>query len=128
MLRLRNLESIMASSYPILKSNVAGRFYVDESCIFCDLCIEIAPENFAFDSKEGAAFVMKQPDTDDECLHVRESLDLCPTDSIKDREPIRNQLTPTKNFLNDFGLGKGTTPTSIGGAFAQLIARWCARK
>lgn len=99
-----------------------GRFFVDESCIHCDLCAETAPKNFAFDSDVGCAFVKKQPETDDENLYVLEAIAGCPTESIGDR------LNPKENLLDDYGLGKGTTPTSIGGAFLQLVTRWFMRK
>ena len=33
--------------------NVPGKFYVDSSCIDCDLCRETAPENFGRDEDEG---------------------------------------------------------------------------
>ncbi|MEO5713996.1 MAG: ferredoxin [Luteolibacter sp.] len=112
----------MSSSYPAVKSNVAGRFFVDESCIYCELCVETAPENFAFDSNVGCAFVKKQPETDDEELHVLEAIAGCPTESIGDR------LDSKENLLDDYGLGKGTTPTSIGGALVQIVARWLMRK
>ena len=36
--------------------NVPGKFYVDSSCIDCDLCRETAPENFGRDDDEGQAY------------------------------------------------------------------------
>lgn len=42
--------------------NVPGKFYVDSSCIDCDLCRETAPENFGRDDDEGVSYVKKQPD------------------------------------------------------------------
>ena len=35
--------------------NVPGKFYVDSSCIDCDLCRETAPENFGRDEDEGVS-------------------------------------------------------------------------
>ena len=44
--------------------NVPGKFYVDSSCIDCDLCRETAPENFGRDEDEGVSYVKKQPDNE----------------------------------------------------------------
>jgi len=37
--------------------NVAGRFFVTNTCIDCDLCKETAPANFRRNEKEAHAFV-----------------------------------------------------------------------
>lgn len=66
--------------------NVEGRYYVDESCIYCDLCRETAPTVFAEDKAAGLAYVFKQPETDEEFELARESLEGCPTESIGDLE------------------------------------------
>jgi len=48
------------------EDNVPGKFYVDSTCIFCNVCIQAAPNNFAV-SKHGAHdYVYKQPETDEE--------------------------------------------------------------
>lgn len=39
--------------------NVPGKFYVDSSCLDCDLCRETAPENFGRDEDEGVSYVKK---------------------------------------------------------------------
>ena len=68
------------------EKNVEGRFYVDESCIYCDLCRATAPTVFAEDSEHGIAFVFKQPENDFEIEAANESLEGCPTASIGDLE------------------------------------------
>jgi ferredoxin len=68
---------------------------VDESCIYCELCVETAPENFAFDENEGYAYVSKQPITKEEIRLVLEALKDCPIESIGDRENLNpNYITP----------------------------------
>ena len=64
--------------------NVAGRVYVDESCIACDACVLAAPENFTMDEDEGHAFVNKQPEGDEESEMVQEAIESCPVEAIGD--------------------------------------------
>ena len=62
--------------------NVPGRFYVDATCIDCDLCRETAPENFTRNVKTRRSYVMLQPgDTAQEaaCLAAMEE---CPVEAI----------------------------------------------
>jgi ferredoxin len=76
----------MADPSKTFEKNVEGRYYVDETCIYCDLCREIAPTVFAEDKTIGNAYVFKQPETDEEYTLARESLEGCPTQSIGDTE------------------------------------------
>ena len=46
--------------------NVAGKFYVDEQCIDCDLCRETAPDFFTRNEDGGYSFVHKQPESDED--------------------------------------------------------------
>jgi glyoxylase-like metal-dependent hydrolase (beta-lactamase superfamily II)/ferredoxin len=63
-----------------LAENVAGDFYVDETCIDCDTCRRIEPAVFA----EGASFsyVGRQPDNEEERTRSLMALVACPTGSI----------------------------------------------
>ena len=62
--------------------NAAGRFYVDWSCIYCDLCHQMAPTLFIEHSERGWAFVARQPATPDEITLCIEAAEACPTESI----------------------------------------------
>ena len=44
-----------------VSQNVAGRFYVDATCIDCDLCRETAPRNFRRDNVGRHSYVFEQP-------------------------------------------------------------------
>ena len=44
------------------EDNTTGTFYVDEECIDCDLCREIAPTIFHRNNDGGYSFVAKQPE------------------------------------------------------------------
>ena len=62
--------------------NVPGAFYVDSSCIDCDLCRESAPSFFTRNDEAGLTIVVRQPVTPDEIQQAREALEGCPSDSI----------------------------------------------
>lgn len=62
--------------------NVAGKYYVDASCIDCDLCRENAPSNFARSDQTGFSYVFKQPTTPEEELQCEEAMKGCPVDAI----------------------------------------------
>ena len=70
-----------ASRWP---DNVAGRFYVTEACIDCDLCKETAPANFVRNEKKGHAYVGKQPAGDSELRACLEAVEGCPVEAIVD--------------------------------------------
>jgi glyoxylase-like metal-dependent hydrolase (beta-lactamase superfamily II)/ferredoxin len=60
--------------------NVDGDFYVDETCIDCDLCRQIAPEVFSRLGDKSAVY--RQPQTESEEFEALKSLVTCPTASI----------------------------------------------
>ena len=66
------------------KDNVAGRYFVDEQCIDCDLCREVAPTCFGRSEDEGYSFVFKQPENDEEEELCQEAMDGCPVEAIGD--------------------------------------------
>jgi ferredoxin len=62
--------------------NVDGQYYVDSSCIDCDVCRDTAPDNFTRSDNNGYSFVYKQPDTEDERALCEEALMACPVEAI----------------------------------------------
>jgi ferredoxin len=85
-----------------IPQNVFGRFYVEWSCIYCDLCAQIAPTVFREFEVSGWAYVFRQPSTEEELKAVREAFGACPTESIGrdgdmfdwSRIPPQQDLTP----------------------------------
>ena len=63
-------------------NNVPGRYYVDETCIDCDLCRETAPATFLRDDENGASYVWRQPSTPEEHALAEEALQSCLTETI----------------------------------------------
>src|SRR5712692_5849625 len=72
----------MASWSERLPENAPGNFYVDSSCIDCDLCRQLAPRVFAASSKAEQSFVARQPTTPQETETALMALVACPTSSI----------------------------------------------
>jgi len=62
--------------------NVPGAFYVDDTCIDCDLCRENAPAFFQRDGAQGQSIVYRQPVTSEEIATAEAAMAGCPTDSI----------------------------------------------
>jgi ferredoxin len=67
-----------------LPQNAPGAYYVDSSCIDCDLCRTTAPDFFRRDDQTGFSFVYQQPSTLEQVASALEALKGCPTDSIGD--------------------------------------------
>lgn len=80
----RNLNHPMATLSDRLPLNVAGRFYVDSSCIDCDQCRNEAPEFFGRDADSGTSYLIRQPDTAEEVALVQQAATNCATGSIGD--------------------------------------------
>ena len=74
----------MASLSDRLAPNIAGRFFVDSSCIDCDQCRVDAPDFFARDNDNGTSYVMRQPLTPEEIATVQLAATNCATGSIGD--------------------------------------------
>jgi glyoxylase-like metal-dependent hydrolase (beta-lactamase superfamily II)/ferredoxin len=63
-----------------LPENVPGDFYVDESCIDCDACRQIAPSVFRDHGEQSSVY--QQPRTEEEVLGALKAIVACPTSSI----------------------------------------------
>jgi ferredoxin len=74
----------MADPEERVPENVAGRFYVDRTCIDCELCRETAPANFARQDAEGYSYVYRQPRDAEEEAACRAALEECPVEAIGD--------------------------------------------
>ena len=74
----------MADPTDKLADNVEGPFYVDSSCIDCDLCRQTAPENFTRNEDEGYSYVSKQPESEEEEQNCRDAIEECPVEAIGD--------------------------------------------
>lgn len=62
--------------------NVPGKYYVDSTCIDCDMCRNIAPATFTRHDEGGYSYVFKQPETPEEIAQAEEARISCPTETI----------------------------------------------
>lgn len=62
--------------------NISGKYYVDDDCIFCNLCDELAPTIFRASDEGDHNIVFHQPESDDEAECAEEALDSCPVSAI----------------------------------------------
>jgi len=74
----------MADKTDKYDENVKGKFYVDRSCIACDACVTTAPDNFGMDEEDGHAFMIKQPEGEEEKEMCEEAMEGCSVESIGD--------------------------------------------
>lgn len=74
----------MADPDDKVEENVAGKYYVDSSCILCSLCPELAPENFKENEEGTYDYVYKQPDNDEEEEACQDAMAQCPVNAIGD--------------------------------------------
>ena len=62
--------------------NIPGKFYVEWTCIYCDLCVETVPAIFKENKETGCAYVFRQPSSAEEISAAMEAVEGCPTESI----------------------------------------------
>ena len=67
-----------------LSENVAGRFYVDSRCVDCEVCRDIAPDNFKRIAAKRYVIVYRQPDNAEQESLCREAKECCPVEAISD--------------------------------------------
>jgi ferredoxin len=65
-----------------LTQNASGRYYVDSTCVDCDLCRSTAPDFFTRDDESGFSFVYRQPTTAAQIALAEEAIESCPSESI----------------------------------------------
>ena len=72
----------MAEKNNRLSENIAGPYYIDSSCIDCDMCRSTAPDFFRRNDDIGMSVVYRQPVTPEEFALAEEARQACPTESI----------------------------------------------
>lgn len=74
----------MADKDDKFPDNVPGKFYVDRECIFCDVCVQAAPNNFAASESGCHDYVYKQPENETEIEECYDAMEQCPVEAIGD--------------------------------------------
>ncbi len=75
---------MMADREQKVPENVRGRFYVDVTCIDCDMCREKAGGNFGRKDGDGYSYVYRQPRDAEEEAACRAAMAECPVEAIGD--------------------------------------------
>ena len=74
----------MADKTNRLPDNATGKWYVDNTCIDCDACRQVAPNNFSRNEEAGYSYVSKQPENEEELQQCQEAKEGCPVECIGD--------------------------------------------
>jgi len=113
----------MASLRLRLPANAAGDFYVDSTCIDCDLCRQIAPHTFAAVGEQSA--VQAQPVTMHDTQAALRALVTCPTASIgtATRHDMRAAIAAFPEPVTDSVFFCGFAAESSFGASTYLVVR-----
>lgn len=74
----------MADPNDKLPENAPGKYYVDSTCIDCDACREMAPDNFTRSDENGYSYVVKQPASPEEEEQCQDAMEGCPVEAIGD--------------------------------------------
>ncbi|HEX6184025.1 MAG TPA: MBL fold metallo-hydrolase [Pyrinomonadaceae bacterium] len=113
----------MAKPSKRLPENVPGDFYVDETCIDCDACRQIAPTVFRDHGDQSSVF--RQPVSDAETRRALMALVACPTSSIGATRAFDARLGveafPEQLDANVYFCG--FTSESSFGAWSYLVVR-----
>jgi ferredoxin len=73
--------------------NVPGRFYVDDSCIDCDMCLATAPDNFERNQGRRYCYIAKQPENDEEWALCLQAMEECPVSAIGCDKDVAEKMT-----------------------------------
>jgi glyoxylase-like metal-dependent hydrolase (beta-lactamase superfamily II)/ferredoxin len=114
----------MALAARRLPENAPGPFYVDDSCIDCGKCREVAPGTFAY-ARRGASFVRAQPEDAASRHRALMALVACPTASIG-ASPLPDARAAAAAFPEEIAPGIydcGFTAESSYGASSYLLRR-----
>src|SRR5918997_460526 len=113
----------MANPARRLAENVGGDFFVDDTCIDCDACRQIAPSTFRDHGEQSSVY--HQPETVEETRLALMSLVACPTASIgtTSRHDMRAAIDAFPSLVAENVYFCGFTAESSFGAWSYLIVR-----
>lgn len=103
--------------------NVEGDFFVDSSCIDCDLCRQIAPQVFHADGDQSAVY--RQPTDERSEFDALKALVTCPTASIGTSKslPVKDAVAAYPELIAANVYFCGFASASSYGASSYLIVR-----
>src|SRR5262245_5737445 len=113
----------MATPTKRYPGNAAGEFYVDSTCIDCDLCRQIAPGVFRAEGDHSV--VRRQPSGEDETRRAEMALVTCPTASIgtATKRPLARAIAAYPERVADNVYFCGFASEASYGASSYLVVR-----
>jgi glyoxylase-like metal-dependent hydrolase (beta-lactamase superfamily II)/ferredoxin len=113
----------MANPNRAYAENFPGTFFVDDTCIDCDLCRQIAPSVFKEESDHSVVF--SQPASEPETLKASMALVSCPTGSIGTRTKLnlRAAAAAYPELIDENVYFCGYASTNSYGGSSYLITR-----
>src|SRR5215831_5076025 len=113
----------MANANRAYSENVAGNFFVDDTCIDCDLCRQIAPSVFKDEGDHSAVY--HQPESDGETHLAAMALVACPTGSIGTNKKVDLRLAAASypDLIEENVYFCGYASPNSYGAASYLITR-----
>lgn len=113
----------MANRKQSYTENVAGDFFVDSTCIDCDLCRQIAPATFRETADH--SYVWRQPGNAGDTLRSLMGLVACPTGSIgsRCRHDVRPAIAAFPELVDEDVFFCGFASERSYGAASYLIVR-----
>ena len=115
----------MARAAQRLAENAPGAFFVDDSCIDCDACRQIAPATFVRSPRHGMSYVAAQPTDADGERRARMAIVACPTASIgtSPKRPVGDAVRAFPERLEQDVWYCGWHAADSYGAASYLIVR-----
>lgn len=113
----------MANNARRLSQNVPGSFFVDETCIDCDACRQIAPASFHDHGNQSSVY--HQPETTEEIERALMALVACPTGSIgaAGKHDVHIGIRAFPSLITENVYFCGFTSERSFGAWSYLIVR-----
>jgi glyoxylase-like metal-dependent hydrolase (beta-lactamase superfamily II)/ferredoxin len=113
----------MATLKRSYSDNVPGNFFVDDTCIDCDLCRQIAPQ--VFQDAGDHSFVFQQPETVRDTTRAGMALVACPTGSIgtRSRVDLQPAIQSFPELIDDNVYFCGYASADTYGAASYFIRR-----
>src|SRR5262249_47266202 len=120
----RHTTESMARAAHRLAENAPGDLFVDDACIDCDLCRQLAPRVFDRSSRSGLSYVRRQP-TAEERARALVALVTCPTSAIgsADRSGVSAPADALPEPILDDVFFCGYAAESSYGAASYLVRR-----
>ena len=112
----------MARRELAVAENVPGDLFVDETCIECDTCRELAPDIFG-SLESGQSFVQRQPADNPAWRRALHAVVSCPTASIGSEQSAKEAARDLPVFLDGPVYRCGYSSEASYGAQSYLIRR-----